>query len=194
MIYLKLFLTFLKIGALTFGGGYAMISFFENEFVNKKKFLTNEEFLDLIAIAESTPGPIAVNCATFIGFKQHKFLGSLISTIAICLPSFVIIFILSLFFNQFLSIAWVFKAFKGIQVCVIFLIISAGLKLLNGLKKTLFTICSSLILTTFIILLGLFGKSFSSILYITLAAVLGLLIYSVQAIKEKISSKKEDVK
>jgi len=189
---LSLFFTMLKIGLFTFGGGYAMISFFENEFVNKKKLLNNEEFLDLIAIAESTPGPIAINCATYIGYKQNKFLGSLVSTIAMCLPSFVIIFIISLFFNQFLAITWVAKAFKGIQVCVVFLILSAGIKLFKNMKKNLICILAIILITTLIVMLALFNKSFSSILYIIIAAVVGLVIYSVEKIKEKLSSKKED--
>ena len=189
---LSLFFTMLKIGLFTFGGGYAMISFFENEFVNKKKLLNNEEFLDLIAIAESTPGPIAINCATYIGYKQNKFLGSLVSTIAMCLPSFVIIFIISLFFNQFLAITWVAKAFKGIQVCVVFLILSVGIKLFKNMKKNLISVLSIILITILIVLLSLFNKSFSSILYIIIAAVVGLVIYSVEKIKEKLSSKKGD--
>lgn len=192
--YLSLFLTMLKIGLFTFGGGYAMISFFENEFVNKKKLLSNEEFLDLIAIAESTPGPIAINCATYIGYKEHKFLGSLVATLAMCIPSFIIIFVISLFFNQFLAISWVSKAFNGIQVCVIFLILSAGIKLLKSLKKNIFNISLILITAITSILINIFSKSFSSIIYIVIAAVLGLIIYSVQEIKNHITKAKEDHK
>ena len=189
---LSLFLTMLKIGLFTFGGGYAMISFFENEFVNKKKLLNSDEFLDLIAIAESTPGPIAINCATYIGYKQNKFLGSLVATTAMCIPSFIIIFIISLFFNQFLTITWIAKAFKGIQVCVVFLILSAGLKLFKNMKKNLINFVSITLLTTIIVLISLFGKSFSSIVYILLAIIAGLIIYSLENIKDYISSQKED--
>ncbi len=172
-----------------------MISFFENEFVTKKKLLNNEEFLDLIAIAESTPGPIAINCATYIGYKQNKFLGAFVATLAMCIPSFIIIFVISLFFNHFLAITWVAKAFKGIQVCVIFLIISAGIKLFKGLKKNIFNISIILIVTISSVLLSLFSKSFSSILYIVLALVLGLVMYSIQIMEEQKSinsNKKED--
>jgi chromate transporter len=123
--YLSLFFTMLKIGLFTFGGGYAMIALLENEFVEKKKYIEKDEFLDMVAIAESTPGPIAINAATYIGYKQLKFFGSLMATIGICIPSFIIIFTISLFFDAFLSFTIVEYAFRGIQVCVIYLIFSA---------------------------------------------------------------------
>ena len=125
----------LKIGLFTFGGGYAMISLLENEFVEKKKYIEKDEFLDMVAIAESTPGPIAINAATYLGYKQLGFLGSLVATVAICIPSFIIIFAISLFFDAFLSFKLVEDAFRGIQVCVIYLIFSAGLKMLKNMKK-----------------------------------------------------------
>ena len=90
----------LKIGLFTFGGGYAMIALMENEFVAKRKYLENDEFMDIVAIAESTPGPIAINLATYIGYKQGKLLGSILATIGICIPSFVIIYVISLFLNK----------------------------------------------------------------------------------------------
>ena len=99
-----LFLTMLKIGLFTFGGGYAMIALMETEFVAKKKFLESDEFLDVVAIAESTPGPIAINLATYIGYKQKGFLGSLLATIGMCIPSFAIIYVISLFLNRFLEL------------------------------------------------------------------------------------------
>ena len=100
---LKLFWTMFKIGLFTFGGGYAMVAVIEREIVEKRKYIGQEEFLDLIAIAESTPGPIAVNSATYIGYKIAGVIGSVVATLAVALPSFIIIFIISLFFNQFLS-------------------------------------------------------------------------------------------
>ena len=134
--HLNLFLTMLKIGLFTFGGGYAMIALLENEFVSKKKWIEKDEFLDMVAIAESTPGPIAINASTYIGYKMLGFLGSLIATIAVCIPSFVIIYTISLFFDTFLSLTLVSYAFRGIQVCVIWLILSAGLKMIKQMKKT----------------------------------------------------------
>lgn len=92
----SLFITFLKIGAFTFGGGYAMIALLENEFVEKKKWLEKSEFLDMVAVAESTPGPVAVNSATYIGYKIAGFAGATMSTLAVCIPSFFVIYVISL--------------------------------------------------------------------------------------------------
>lgn len=131
----SLFITFLKIGAFTFGGGYAMIALLENEFVEKKKWLEKSEFLDMVAVAESTPGPVAINSATYIGYKIAGFAGATMSTLAVCIPSFFVIYGISLFFDQFLSLRWVSCAFRGIQVCVIYLILTAGLKMLKSIDK-----------------------------------------------------------
>ena len=131
----SLFITFLKIGAFTFGGGYAMIALLENEFVEKKKWLEKSEFLDMVAVAESTPGPVAINSATYIGYKIAGFAGATMSTLAVSIPSFFVIYGISLFFDQFLSLRWVSCAFRGIQVCVIYLILTAGLKMLKSIDK-----------------------------------------------------------
>ena len=137
---LSLFLTMLKIGVFTFGGGYAMIALLENEFVEKKKWLEKDEFLDVAAIAESTPGPIAINAATYIGYKKAGIIGSIMATLGICVPSFVIIYTISLFFDAFLSLTLVAYAFKGIQICVVYLILTAGLKMLKQMKKNVFNV------------------------------------------------------
>ena len=100
----ELFWTFFKIGAFTFGGGYAMVALLQNEFVEEKKWVTKEEFLDMVAIAESTPGPVAVNSATYIGYKIEGMAGAAASTVAVCLPSFAVIYLISLFFDQFLRL------------------------------------------------------------------------------------------
>ena len=120
---LRLFATFFKIGAFTFGGGYAMIALLENEFVAKKQWIDQEEFLDMVAIAESTPGPVAINSATYLGYHMAGFWGALVSTVAVVLPSFLIIFAISLVFDQFLAISYVNYAFQGIRVCVVYLIL-----------------------------------------------------------------------
>ena len=117
---LKLFLVMFKIGLFTFGGGYAMISLLESELVAKRKWLESDEFLNVVAIAESTPGPVAINAATYVGYKLAGVWGSLSATVAVALPSFSIIFLISLFFDAFLSLKYVAYAFDGIQVCVIF--------------------------------------------------------------------------
>jgi len=188
--YFTLFFTMLKIGLFTFGGGYAMIALLENEFVEKKKYMEKDEFLDMVAIAESTPGPIAINAATYIGYKHAGVLGSVMATVGVCIPSFVIIYIISLFFDAFLSFKLVEYAFRGIQVCVVYLISSAGLKMLKQMKKTALsiTIVSAVVLC--MLLFSLFSVKFSTILYILICGVLGLVIYLVKQMKQKKEARK----
>lgn len=135
-----LFLTFLKIGMFTFGGGYAMIPLIEYETVEKHKWIKSEDVIDIFAIAEATPGVIAVNTATFVGYKIGGFLGSLLATIGVVLPSFVIISIISLFFVQFQSLEWVAYAFEGIRAGVVVLILGAVVKLGKKNKYTPLTV------------------------------------------------------
>ena len=182
---LELFLSMLKIGLFTFGGGYAMINLLDNEFVTKKKWIEQEEFMDLVAIAESTPGPIAINCSTYIGYKRMGFAGALVATLGMCVPSFVIIYLISLFFEQFLAIKWVASAFKGIQACVIFLIFTAGLKMLKKIKKSAFNITVIALTLVSMVALSLLAVSFSSIFYILIFGTVGLVIYTVRYIKDK---------
>jgi len=183
--YWDLFFTMLKIGLFTFGGGYAMIALLEHEFVEKKKYIEKDEFLDMVAIAESTPGPIAINAATYLGYKQLGFWGSLIATAAICIPSFSIIFTISLFFDAFLSFKLVECAFRGIQVCVIYLIFSAGLKMLMQMKKTVFTVSIVSAVTLCMVILSLLAVRFSSILYILICGMLGLFSYFLKQMQKK---------
>ena len=179
-ILLKLFITFLKIGAFTFGGGYAMIALLQNEFVSQKKWINEDDFLEIIAIAESTPGPIAINSATFIGYKMAGFWGSFFSTLAICIPSFSIIFLISLFFDKFLDFKYVTYAFKGIQVCVVYLIFSAGIKMFKNVKDGIFNkIIFGVVLTVFICF-SLLSVKFSSIYYILICGLTGLILYAVK--------------
>lgn len=181
----RLFLTFLKIGAFTFGGGYAMIALLENEFVDKKKWIERDEFLDMVAIAESTPGPVAINSATYIGYKVAGFWGSLVSTLAVCLPSFVIIYLISLFFDQFLSLRLVVCAFRGIQVCVIYLIFSAGLKMLGVLPKSVFNGTIVAAVSLLMVMLTVCAVSLSSIVYIVSCGVLGALAQGVRRMRRE---------
>ena len=188
--YWKLFFTMLKIGLFTFGGGYAMIALLENEFVEKKKYMEKDEFLDMVAIAESTPGPIAINAATYIGYRQAGFLGSAMATVGVCIPSFIIIYIISLFFDAFLSFKLVEYAFRGIQVCVVYLIFSAGLKMLKQMKKTAFsvTVVSAVVLC--MLLFSLFALKFSTIFYILICGVIGLVSFALKQIKAGKEEKK----
>ena len=183
--HFDLFLTMLKIGLFTFGGGYAMIALLENEFVSKKEWIEKDEFLDMVAIAESTPGPIAINAATYIGYKLLGFFGSLIATVAVCIPSFIIIYAISLFFDVFLSLALVAYAFRGIQVCVIWLILSAGMKMLRQMKKTPFNIVILSAVVTCMVAFSVFSVSFSTILYILISGGIGLFVYLIGLLRKR---------
>ena len=183
--YLSLFLTMLKIGLFTFGGGYAMIALLENEFVEKKKWLEKNEFLDVAAIAESTPGPIAINAATYIGYKNAGMIGSMIATLGICIPSFVIIYAISLFFDAFLSLTLVAYAFKGIQICVVYLILTAGLKMLKQMKKTAFNMIIISITLICMIVFSLFAVKFSTIFYILISGACGVAVYLLGKIRKE---------
>jgi chromate transporter len=178
----------LKIGLFTFGGGYAMIALLENEFVDKKKYMEKDEFLDMVAIAESTPGPIAINAATYIGYKNAGIIGSAMATVGVCIPSFVIIYTISLFFDAFLSFTLVEYAFRGIQVCVVYLIFSAGLKMLRSMKKTAMSISIVSVVVISMLLFSLLAVKFSTILYIIICGGIGLFAY----LLKQIGKRKED--
>ncbi len=128
----KLFMTFLKIGAFTFGGGYAMIPLIQREVVEKNRWLSDDDILDIIAIAESTPGPIAINSATFVGYKVAGFFGAMFCTLGVVLPSFFIILAVSFVLEQFEALQAVQFAFNGIRAGVLALIVKA---LINMYKK-----------------------------------------------------------
>lgn len=173
----ELFSTLFKIGLFTFGGGYAMIAFFESEFVEKKKWLDKDEFLNMVAIAESTPGPIAINSATYVGYKKAGVIGSACATLGVVLPSFIIIYIISLFLDAFLSFELVGYAFRGIQAGVVYLILSAGVKMLKGMDRnplSVIIMCSVLVL---MVAFSVLAVSFSAIYFILIAGVVGLVAY-----------------
>lgn len=182
---IKLFLTMFKIGLFTFGGGYAMLALLENEFVENKKWLTKEEFLNMLAIAESTPGPIAINSATFIGYKTAGVMGSAFATLGVCLPSFIIIYIISLFFDAFLSLKIVEYAFLGIRACVVYLIASAGLKLFKGLKKNFLSITLFITVLCVMTAFSIFAIKFSTIFYILICGTIGLIAYLIGLMTKK---------
>lgn len=194
MKYLKLFLVMLKIGLFTFGGGYAMIALIQSELVSKRKWLNDGEFADMVAIAESTPGPVAINAATYVGYKTGGFLGALIATVGVVLPSFAIIFLISLFFNEFLTIRWVAAAFSGIRVCVVFLIFSAGAKMFSGIKKSPLNLVILGATFACMLLFSLFSVNFSSVFYILASGVLGLVFYLVCFTKDRLKKKRGENK
>lgn len=176
-LILKLFLTFFKIGAFTFGGGYAMLSLLENEFVEKKKWLNKDEFLDMVAIAESTPGPIAINSATFIGHKAAGVIGSTFATLGVVLPSFIIIYIISLFLDAFLGFTLVANAFRGIQACVVYLIGSTGIKLFKQMDKKPLPIAIMSTVLVLMVVFSIFAIKFSSIVFILISGAIGVIAF-----------------
>lgn len=179
-----LFFTFFKIGLFTFGGGYAMIALLEEEFIQRRKWLDKDEFLDMTAIAESTPGPVAINSATYLGYKLAKVPGAATATVAVCLPSFLIIYAISLFFEQFTQLTVIANAFKGIQVCVIYLIFSAGVRMLKALDMSPFA--TGLLAAVMLVMVGLSlaGVSVSSILLILLSGAAGVAAWLIGRRKE----------
>ena len=184
-IVLRLLLSMLKIGCFAFGGGYAIIALLENEFVSKRKWIDHDEFLDVVAIAESTPGPIAINVATYIGYQQKGVIGAVVATIGMCAPSFVIMYLVSLFYQQFMEIALVAAAFKGVQIGVVYLIASAGLKMLKKMKKTPLNIAVFSITCVGMILCTLFDFHISSLWFILAAGAFGLLTFFLRKNKTK---------
>lgn len=179
-----LFFTFFKIGLFPFGGGYAMIALLEEEFIQRRKWLDKDEFLDMTAIAESTPGPVAINSATYLGYKLAKVPGAATATVAVCLPSFLIIYAISLFFEQFTQLTVIANAFKGIQVCVIYLIFSAGVRMLKALDKSPFA--TGVLAAVMLVMVGLSlaGVSISSILLILLSGAAGVAAWLIGRRKE----------
>ena len=167
---LELFFTFMKIGLFTFGGGYAMISIIEDICVEKKKWLTHDELAQVAIVAESTPGPIAINCATYVGWIRGGLRGSILTTIGVVIPSFVIIYAISMLLDNFLEITVIASAFKGIKVAVGLLILNAGLNMLQKMKK------SALAITLLVCSLAvmLLVPNFSALSLMVIAGVISL--------------------
>ena len=176
-ILYRLFLTFMKIGLFTFGGGYAMISIIENICVEKNKWITNDEMMNVTIIAESTPGPIAINCATFVGYRQAGLIGAAAATLGVTIPSFVIIFAISLFLDNFLEIAVIAHAFNGIKIGVGVLIVEAAAKMMKNMKRQWLPSVIMAASFTAMLLIDLFSWSFSSISLMLIAAVVSLSIF-----------------
>ena len=174
ILLIKLFFTFFKVGLFTFGGGYAMIPIIQKEVVEKKKWIPAGEILDILAISESTPGPIAVNTATYVGFRVMGFWGSLFATIGLTIPSFTIIFIISLFYKTFMTWHIVDAAFKGLKIGVIILLVNAVIKLSKSVKKDLFSIIIFVLTLIGMLVLTFFQIKIPSLSLIFI--VLGLLV------------------
>ena len=177
-LLLDLFWTFARIGLFTFGGGYAMIALIENSCVEKKRWITHDEMMNITVIAESTPGPIAINCATYVGYRQKGFAGALAATVGMVLPSFCIIFAISRFLDHFLEITWIAHAFQGIKIAVGILILDAAISMLRKMQKK--TQPSAIMLCAFgaMLLIDLFGLRISSILLMLTAGLVSLGIFT----------------
>ncbi len=175
-----LFLTMLKIGLFAFGGGYAMTALLENELVTKRGWLGQDEFLNMTAIAESTPGPIAVNSATYVGYRLAGVPGAAVATLGVCLPAFLIIWAISLFFDRFVSLTYVAYAFRGVQAAVVYLIASAGIRLFRGLGRDPLGRTLALVTAAALVLLSLFSVRFSSVFFILIGGVVGVAAYLVR--------------
>ena len=191
---LSLAWVFFKIGLLTFGGGYAMIPIIQSEVSEKRKWISEEELMHVITIAESTPGPIAINAATYVGYKICGFFGSLAATVSVVLAPFTIIYLISLFLEQFMQFKVVENAFKGIQIAVAFLILSAGIKFIKKLKKQPFPIITVALTVAVMIALDLFALSFSSVYLILMGAFAGLMLTIIQRMQGKNNTDKEENK
>lgn len=183
---IKLFFVYMKIGLFTFGGGYAMIALIEDEIVSKRGWITKEELTDIVVIAESTPGPIAINCSTYVGYKIGGVIGSAVATIAVVIPSFVIIFLISLFIEAFLAIKYVQYAFMGINCAVGLVIVRTGLKMLKSFKKT------ALSVSCFIFaVLGLFAVNFfdidfiSPVYFVLIGVIIGIVACFIPKLERK---------
>lgn len=171
----ELFITFAKMGVLTFGGGMAMLPILQREVVETKRWATEDEIVDYFAIGQCTPGIIAVNTATFVGQKRKGISGGIVATLGVVFPSLIIITILAGLINNFSDVAWVQNAFAGIQVCVCVLIFNAVLKLL---KKSVVDKWTAAIFV--LVLLGGVFLNVSPVWFILVAAVLGILLKNLE--------------
>ena len=176
-ILLDLFLTFVKIGLFTFGGGYAMISLIEHYCSEQKQWITHDEMMDVTVIAESTPGPIAINCATFVGYKQKGLMGAAAATIGVVLPSFCIIFLISMFLDNFLEIAWIAHAFMGLKIGVGILILDAAIKMIRKMQREPLPISIMCCAFLAMLIIDVFALRVSTITLMLIAAAVSLAVF-----------------
>ena len=139
----NIFWSFLKIGAFTFGGGYAMIPLIQHEVINSRGWLTKEGFIELLTLAQAAPGPIALNTAVFVGYKQRGYLGALASVLGVVIPSFAIILVVAIFFANMRQNQWVDAAFRGMRPAVVALIVAPNVGLTRGMHSWLLAISAA---------------------------------------------------
>mgnify|MGYP003288854069 CR=1 FL=1 len=190
-IYLQLFLTFLKIGAVSFGGGYAMISLVRETCI-ANGWLTEEEILNFIAVSESTPGPIAINMATFVGSSQGGLLGSFLATLGVVFPSFIIILLLAAVMRNVLKYAGVNRTVKSVQPAIVAMILSTALTMFLSNVFNLSNVYSAfefdwkslvifaVVATVAVVYKKLRKKNISAILLIVLSAIMGMLFFGIK--------------
>lgn len=174
---LKMFLTFLKLGFLSIGGGNTMISMLEGELVDKKKWITAEELIEMIAVAEVTPGPIAINIATYIGYKKGKVLGALMTTLGIIIPPVICMFLVATFLEKLVQFKFIEYALLGIKCGVIFLLGTIVISLVKRTKVDIIGFFGIILVVAAEIVLDILKIEFSAIYFILLGAALGIVIY-----------------
>ena len=184
-IFIELFLTFAKIGLFTFGGGYAMLSIIENICVEKKNWITHDEMMNITVIAESTPGPVAINCATYVGYKKGKLPGAILATLGVTIPSFVIIFVISMFLEGFLEITWIAHAFQGIKIAVGILILDAAIRMIRKMEKKPLQIGILLASFAVIMLINVLKLHLSSIVVMLTAALVSVAFFLAEKSRRK---------
>lgn len=184
-IFLELFFTFAKIGLFTFGGGYAMLSLIENICVEKKRWISQDDMTDVTVIAESTPGPVAINCSTFVGYRQAGLPGAAVATFGMVLPSFLIIYGISMFFDNFLAFAPIAHAFMGIKIAVGILILDVGIKMVKKAEKSFFSAAILSCACAAMFCINIFSWNFSSITLILAAGAVGLAVSLAYGIKSR---------
>jgi len=175
----QLFTVFFKIGLFTFGGGYAMLSIIEDACVDRRGWITGEEMDELVVVAESTPGPVAINCATFVGARQAGLPGAVLATLGMILPSFFVILAVSRFLDRFLELPAVANAFRGVKLAVCVLILDAGRRLWLRMPKKPLPICLLLSALALSLAASLFSLRISSLVLLLGAGALSLLAYAV---------------
>ena len=179
-ILLDLFLTFAKIGLFTFGGGYAMIAIIEDNCVEKKQWITHDEMMNITVIAESTPGPIAINCATYTGFRKAGLAGSVAATLGMVVPSFVIIYLISMFLDNFLEVPVIAHAFQGIKIAVGILILQAGMNMVRKMQKKKLPRAIMICACCAMLCVNFFALNISSICLMLVAAVVSLTVFALK--------------
>ncbi|MCR5733141.1 MAG: chromate transporter [Lachnospiraceae bacterium] len=182
---IELALTFAKIGLFAVGGGYAVLSIIGNICVEEKKWINQDEMMDITVIAESTPRPIAINCATYVGYKQGKLPGAVLATLGVAIPSFVIIFAISMFLEGFLEITWIAHAFQGIKIAVGILILDAAIKMIGKMQRKPLQIGILLASFAVIMLINVLKLHLSSIVVMLTAAFVSVSFFLADKARRK---------